>query len=93
MSQDVLYQEAAGVYGAALERLAGSYEADRDKRLWIKATTQFAGASLATLEVQIIRLIIISLDVRAVAAIPLNLVAARRYQRQIDQLARLQEEH
>ena len=33
MSQDVLYQEAAGVYGAALERLAGSYEADRDKRL------------------------------------------------------------
>ena len=33
MSQDVLYQEAANVYGAALERLAGSYEADRDKRL------------------------------------------------------------
>jgi RNA polymerase sigma-70 factor, ECF subfamily len=33
MSQDVLYQEAASVYGAALERLAGSYEADRDKRL------------------------------------------------------------
>lgn len=33
MSQDGLYQEAAGVYGAALERLAGSYEADRDKRL------------------------------------------------------------
>jgi RNA polymerase sigma-70 factor (ECF subfamily) len=33
MSQDVLYEEAAGAYGAALERLAGSYEADRDKRL------------------------------------------------------------
>ena len=33
MSQDVQYQEAANVYGAALERLAGSYEADRDKRL------------------------------------------------------------
>jgi len=33
MSQDVLYKEAANVYGAALERLAGSYEADRDKRL------------------------------------------------------------
>jgi RNA polymerase sigma-70 factor, ECF subfamily len=33
MSQDVLYEEAAGTYGAALERLAGSYEADRDKRL------------------------------------------------------------
>src|SRR5258708_11122097 len=33
MTQDELYEEAAGVYGAALERLAGSYEADRDKRL------------------------------------------------------------
>jgi RNA polymerase sigma-70 factor (ECF subfamily) len=33
MSQDALYNEAAGVFGAALERLAGSYEADRDKRL------------------------------------------------------------
>ena len=33
MSQDVLYNEAADVFGAALERLAGSYEADRDKRL------------------------------------------------------------
>ena len=31
-SQDALYEEAAGEYGAALERLAGSYEADRDKR-------------------------------------------------------------
>jgi RNA polymerase sigma-70 factor (ECF subfamily) len=30
-SQDVLYEEAAGEYGAALERLAGSYEFDRDK--------------------------------------------------------------
>jgi len=30
-SQDALYQEAAGEYGAALERLAGSYEFDRDK--------------------------------------------------------------
>jgi RNA polymerase sigma-70 factor (ECF subfamily) len=31
-SQDALYEEAASVFGAALERLAGSYEADRDKR-------------------------------------------------------------
>lgn len=30
-SQDALYDEAAGEYGAALERLAGSYEFDRDK--------------------------------------------------------------
>lgn len=30
-SQDALYEEAAGEYGAALERLAGSYEFDRDK--------------------------------------------------------------
>ncbi|HXA17136.1 MAG TPA: hypothetical protein VN380_09105 [Thermoanaerobaculia bacterium] len=61
--------------------------------LWIKATTQSAGASLPTLEVQIIRVVIISFVVRAIAAIPLNLWTARRYQRQIDQLARLQEEH
>ena len=32
MSQDALYDEAAGVFGAALERLAVSYEADREKR-------------------------------------------------------------
>ena len=32
-SQDALYQQAANEFGAALERLAGSYEADRDKRL------------------------------------------------------------
>jgi RNA polymerase sigma-70 factor, ECF subfamily len=31
-SQDVLYEEAAGTFGAALERLAGSYEADGEKR-------------------------------------------------------------
>ena len=30
-SQDALYEEAAGEFGAALERLAGSYEFDRDK--------------------------------------------------------------
>jgi RNA polymerase sigma-70 factor (ECF subfamily) len=30
-SQDVLYEEVAGTFGAALERLAGSYEFDRDK--------------------------------------------------------------
>jgi RNA polymerase sigma-70 factor, ECF subfamily len=30
-SQDVLYEEAAGTFGPALERLAGSYEFDRDK--------------------------------------------------------------
>ncbi|HEV7571163.1 MAG TPA: sigma-70 family RNA polymerase sigma factor [Thermoanaerobaculia bacterium] len=30
-SQDALYEEAAGEYSAALERLAGSYEFDRDK--------------------------------------------------------------
>ena len=30
-SQDALYEQAAGEYGAALERLAGSYEFDRDK--------------------------------------------------------------
>src|SRR5437588_5652291 len=29
--QDALYEEAADEYGAALERLAGSYEFDRDK--------------------------------------------------------------
>jgi RNA polymerase sigma-70 factor (ECF subfamily) len=29
---DVLYQEAAGAYGAALDRLARAYEADPDKR-------------------------------------------------------------
>lgn len=61
--------------------------------LWIKATTQSAGAGLPTLEMLIIRFIIISLVVRAIAAIPLNLGAARRYQQQIDQLSRLQEEH
>lgn len=61
--------------------------------LWIRATTQSAGASLPTLAMLIIRFIIISLVVRAIAAIPLNLRAERRYQRQIDQLARLQEEH
>jgi RNA polymerase sigma-70 factor (ECF subfamily) len=33
MSQDVLYEETVSAYGAAIERLAGSYEADRDKRL------------------------------------------------------------
>jgi len=32
MSRDALYEEAATVYGAALERLASSYEADGDKR-------------------------------------------------------------
>jgi RNA polymerase sigma-70 factor (ECF subfamily) len=32
MSQDALYNEAAAEFGAALERLAGSYEADREKR-------------------------------------------------------------
>jgi RNA polymerase sigma-70 factor (ECF subfamily) len=31
-SQDALYEEAASEYLAALERLAGSYEADGDKR-------------------------------------------------------------
>jgi hypothetical protein len=31
-SQDALYEEVAGEYGAALERLTGSYEADGDKR-------------------------------------------------------------
>ncbi|MEA2327451.1 MAG: polymerase sigma-70 factor, subfamily [Thermoanaerobaculia bacterium] len=31
-SQDALYEEAAETFGAALERLAGSYEADGDKR-------------------------------------------------------------
>jgi RNA polymerase sigma-70 factor (ECF subfamily) len=31
-SQDVLYEEAAGTFGAALERLAGGYEADGEKR-------------------------------------------------------------
>jgi RNA polymerase sigma-70 factor (ECF subfamily) len=31
-SQDVLYEEAAGTFGAALERLAGSYEADGEQR-------------------------------------------------------------
>lgn len=30
-SQDALYEEAAGEFGAALERLAGSYEFDREK--------------------------------------------------------------
>ena len=61
--------------------------------LWIKASTRFAGASLPTLEVQIIRFEIISWVVLAIAAIPLNLWMARRYQRQIDELTRLQEEH
>jgi RNA polymerase sigma-70 factor (ECF subfamily) len=31
-SQDDLYKDAAEKYGSALERLAGAYEADRDKR-------------------------------------------------------------
>lgn len=30
-SQDALYEQAAGEFGAALERLAGSYEFDREK--------------------------------------------------------------
>ncbi len=58
--------------------------------LWIKATT---GASLATLEVQLIRFQIITFVVLMIAAIPLNLRKARGYQRQIDELSRLQEEH
>jgi hypothetical protein len=61
--------------------------------LWIKATTQVPGAGLPTLEVQMIRFIIIALVVQDIAAIPLNLWTARRYQRQIDQLTHLQEEH
>jgi hypothetical protein len=61
--------------------------------LWIKATTRFAGASLPTLEVRLIRFEIISWVVVNIAAIPLNLWRARRYQRQIDELSRLQEEH
>jgi hypothetical protein len=61
--------------------------------LWIKATTRFVAASLPTLEVQLIRFEIIAFVVLPIAAIPLNLWMARRYQRQIDQLARLQEEH
>jgi hypothetical protein len=61
--------------------------------LWIKATTQLAGASLPTLAVQIIRFVVITFVVRVIAAIPFNLWTARRYQLQIDQLAYLQEEH
>jgi hypothetical protein len=30
--QDALYSEAAGLYGAALERLARAYEPDADRR-------------------------------------------------------------
>jgi len=60
--------------------------------LWIKATTRVGGASLPTLEVLMIRFEIIAFVVLDIAAIPLNLRMARRYQRQIDELSRLQEE-
>lgn len=43
--------------------------------------------------VRIIRFEIITFIVLAIAAIPLNLWMARRYQRQIDELSRLQEEN
>ena len=53
----------------------------------------FAGFAQAHPEViRIIRFEIISFVVFALAAIPLNLWMARRYQKQIDALARLQEE-
>jgi len=61
--------------------------------LWIKATTRFAGTSIPTVEVQLIRFEIIAWVVVNIAAIPLNLRKASRYQRQIDELAHLQEEH
>lgn len=54
----------------------------------------FAQAQQAHPEVvRIIYFEIISFVVLLIAAIPLNLLKSRRYQRQIDQLARLQEEH
>jgi hypothetical protein len=54
----------------------------------------FAGFAQAHPEViRIIRFEIISFVVFALAAIPLNLWMARRYQKQIDALARLEEEH
>jgi hypothetical protein len=53
----------------------------------------FAGFAKAHPEViRIIRFEAISLVVLAIAAIPLNLWMARRYQKQIDALSRLQEE-
>jgi hypothetical protein len=54
----------------------------------------FAGFAQAHPEViRMIRFQTITFVVLAVAAIPLNLWMARRYQRQIDELTRLQEEH
>jgi hypothetical protein len=54
----------------------------------------FAQAQQAHPEVvRIIHFEVISFFVLIIAAIPLNLWKSRRYQRQIDQLARLQEEH
>ncbi len=53
----------------------------------------FAGFARAHPENGMIRLQIILWVVAAIATIPGNLWWARRYQRQIDQLARLQEEH
>jgi hypothetical protein len=61
--------------------------------LWIRATTRVIGASLPVLEVQVIRFQIITFVVVAIACIPVNRWWARRYQRQIDELSRLQEEH
>ena len=54
----------------------------------------FAGFAQAHPEViRMIRFETITFVVLAIAAIPLNLWMARRYQRQIDELTRLQEEH
>jgi hypothetical protein len=54
----------------------------------------FAGFAQAHPEViRMIRFETISFVVLAIAAIPLNIWMARRYQRQIDELTRLQEEH
>jgi len=90
--------------GGTLEHLRNELARQRDfhggSRFWWRMLflvpgplVFFAGFAQAHPEViRIIRFEVISFVVFALAAIPLNMWMARRYQKQIDALARLQEE-
>jgi hypothetical protein len=81
--------------------LARQRDFHRGSRFWSRmlllvpgSLVFFAGFAQAHPEVvRTIRFEAISVVVLAIAAIPLNLWMARRYQKQIDALTRLQEEH
>jgi len=81
--------------------LARQRDFHRGTRFWSRMLLLFPGgliffAGFARAHPEVIRIIrfeTISVIVFALAAIPLNRWMARRYQKQIDALARLQEEH